>query len=258
MDLSRRMKQLKGCERQGGVQLEGCSRCGERLPLLWVQGEGGCCPRCGGFLGAGAGEAHSPEGWREAEWSRAEFETLFGNSMKMLGESSALLVEKGQRLCYVREDLCGWSAQEEARRMGERAETIEQMDLWVERELVSFTAYWDYARTLGSHLIPMLTDARPGGALWEGRRVAGGRRGRPLLWRRWEERYHRMQQTQARWERLRKERARETVWGRREGPGSVFWKAGRREQASERRMAACCVAHPPEGGKDPFRGLWYG
>jgi hypothetical protein len=51
-----------------------------------------------------------------------------------LGTFGALAVQMGQRLCSLREVICGWSAQELAKCLGVRAESIERMDLALWRE----------------------------------------------------------------------------------------------------------------------------
>lgn len=82
---------------------------------------------------------------QETRRSRAALEILFGNCKVMAERSDALLVQMGQRLWYLREVMCGWNAQEVARRLVESEESIERMDLGLERDLVSFSAYWNYA-----------------------------------------------------------------------------------------------------------------
>lgn len=57
-----------------------------------------------------------------------------GSCGNPVGTSGALAEQMGQRLCYLREVICGWSAQDLAWRLGARAESIERMDLALERE----------------------------------------------------------------------------------------------------------------------------
>lgn len=113
--------------------------------MLWLHGEPGRCPHCGGALRAGAVQGLSAEEQQETGWTRAALTLLCGNPVETPG---ALAVQMGQRLCYLREVICGWSAQDLAWRLGARAESIERMDLALERERGSLQGYWGYARLL--------------------------------------------------------------------------------------------------------------
>lgn len=149
----------------------------------------------------------TPEEVQEARRSREVLDLLFGNP---LGRAGALVVQMGQRLWYLREVMCGWNAQEVAKRLGESAESIERMDLGLERDSVSFSAYWGYAQAVGSHLLHVLRDEGQVGLCGEAGRTWRQERW-TLAWRKWEERYQQARETRARGVRLWEEWARENI-----------------------------------------------
>jgi hypothetical protein len=83
-------------------------------------------------LSAGTVQLLCGQEQQEAVWTRAALNA--SSCGTPLGTFGALAVQMGQRLCYLREVLWGWSAQEMAKRLGVRAESIERMDLALSRE----------------------------------------------------------------------------------------------------------------------------